>query len=235
MEDLTELGLSKNEAKVYSTLIKFGKMSASEVSAQSGVSYSRIYNVLEALIHKNLISILPEKTKKYVPESPESLMNLVNKKEEKLAKLKGMVGSLRKLYDVKEKNPVSIGIGQKAFYTLLKSMKEPSKFEYAIKWSSEYRPEWVRDDVKAMKKGIDVKMLSRYDNETKSNVDKWVKIVRNVKKFNNDGVAFSIRDDEVLISVIKSNSTILIKDTAFAKIMRQLFADSYKNAGEIKL
>ncbi len=37
-----ELGLTKNEGKVYETLVKFGKMSSSEVSSKSEVPYGEV-------------------------------------------------------------------------------------------------------------------------------------------------------------------------------------------------
>ena len=38
MEEYTELGLTKNEGKVYETLVESGKLSAGETSKHSGVS-----------------------------------------------------------------------------------------------------------------------------------------------------------------------------------------------------
>ena len=54
------IGLTRNEAKVYDVLIKFGKLGAGEISRESGVSYSKIYNVLDSLISKNLVMVIPE-------------------------------------------------------------------------------------------------------------------------------------------------------------------------------
>ena len=85
------------------------------------------------------------------------------------------------------------------------------------------------------KKGKDIKTLARFDEETEKNVKKWLKIHKNFRKFNNEGVAIQIQDDEgVLLGLIKSNVTLLIKDKAFCKIMKQMFLDSYKTAEKIK-
>ena len=49
MEDreiFSELGLSLNEGKAYSELIKHGKLSASEISSKSEVPYGKIYVIL---------------------------------------------------------------------------------------------------------------------------------------------------------------------------------------------
>src|SRR4030043_426727 len=161
-ENYEGIGLTKNEAKVYETLIKFGKLGAGEISRESGVSYSKIYNVLDSLINKNLASVIPEKSKKFIPGSPEALIELIEKKQNKLEKSK-----------------------EKA------------------------------------KKGKDIKTLARYDKETEKNVKKYLKSNKNIKEIENKGIAMSILDDEqVMIALIKSNVTLLIKDFAFTKIMK---------------
>jgi len=56
---------------------------------ESGVSYSKIYNVLDALIGKNLVKVIPEKSKKFIPSSPEALIELIEKKTAKPGKSQG--------------------------------------------------------------------------------------------------------------------------------------------------
>ena len=51
----------------------------------------------------------------------------------------------------------------------------------------------------------------------------------------NEGFACDIRDDkEVMLGLIKNNTTILIRDKAFAKIMKKLFLAYYDKAEKIK-
>jgi len=235
LEVLKELGLSQNEGKVYQTLIEFGDLSAAEISAKSTVSYSRIYTVLGSLISKGLAKIIPEKTKKFSGSSPEAFLGLIEEKEKKLNDAKKQVKELKKFYEVKEKNPVLLSVGRKGFYKLIEELKETQKYGYNLKWTSEYRPDWVRNRLKYKRKGIEFKELVRYDSETKKNVDSWLKVAKTIKKIDNDGVAMSIIDDnEVMISLIKSNVTLLIRDKPFAKIMKKMFSETYKNAEEIK-
>lgn len=77
--------------------------------------------------------------------------------------------------------------------------------------------------------------LVRYTEETKGSVDRWLAVSKNIRKIENEGVALSVIDDaEVMISLIKSNVTLLIKDKPFAKIMRRLFEAWYDKAEQIK-
>ena len=142
---------------------------------------------------------------------------------------------MKKFYNIKEKNPVILVKGQKSFYKIVRELKPPKKSNYLLKWSSEFNPEWVRSHEMNLKKGMDIKFLSRYDNETEKEVKKWLKVTKNIRKFNNDGVAFSIVDnEEIMIMLIKSNVTLLIKDKPFVKIMKKMFLETYKNAEKLK-
>ena len=77
--------------------------------------------------------------------------------------------------------------------------------------------------------------MSRVDEETKNNVRKWLKTKIRIKEFDNKGVAFDIRDDTVVIGLIKSNTTITIKDKAFIDLMKRVFEKVYAQSEEIKL
>ncbi len=228
-----EFGLTRNEAKAYEMLIKFGKSGAGEISKESGVSYSKIYNILDSLMNKGLVQIIPEKSKKFIPTNPRAIVDFLKKKQERLNKAIEEAEKLKQFYS-EDKNPIIIDFGRGGFYKILERQKKSEKYDYAIRWKSEYKPEWVENMKKNIKKGLDMKDLVRYDGETKKNVDDWLKISKNIRKFGNDGVAMSIKDDEeIMISLIKSNVTMLIRDKPFVKIMKKLFLETYKNAEKI--
>ena len=62
--DLEKLGLNKNEAKVYFGLLKKGQATASELVKSVGVHRNIIYDNLEKLIDKGLVSYVVEGTKR---------------------------------------------------------------------------------------------------------------------------------------------------------------------------
>ena len=127
-----------------------------------------------------------------------------------------------------------MGLGKKAFYKIADEMKKVRKYGYSIRWTSEYKPEWVDEIKRQIKKKVDIKFLVRYDKETKKDVQDWLKIHKNIRKFENEGIALAIGDDqEVLISLIKSNVTLLIRDKPFAKIMKYLYETAYEKAEAI--
>lgn len=234
-ENYEELGLSRNESRVYEILVRFGKLGAGEISRESGVSYSKIYNILDSLINKSLVMVIPEKSKKFVPSNPEALLELIKEKQKKLEKAKEKAKEMKKFYEIKDKNPVVMEIGRKGFYKIVKELKETEKYSYVIKWASEYRSDWIRNTEKRLKEGVDIKNLVRVNKDAEKNIKKYMKVNKNVKKISNEGIAMSIMDDEqVMISLIKSNVTLLVNDKPFTKIMKKMFLETYKNAEKIK-
>lgn len=235
MDFFKEIGLTTNEGKIYGTIIEFGKLSASEISAKSGVSYSRIYDILDGLVHKGLVKVVPGKSKKYIPADPEVFLKLVNEKEKTLTEARKKIVEMKQFYQQKDKQPVILGYGRKAFYQIVEEMKSTKIYSYSIKWTSEYKPEWVEQRTKKIKQKVDLKELVRYDKETERNVKDWMKINKQMRSIENEGVAFSVVDDEeVLIGLIKANTTLLIRNKEFAKVMKKLFLAAYKEAPEIK-
>lgn len=228
MEWLNDAGLSKNETKIYEALVKFGKLGAGDVSGRSGVPYSRVYDVLNSLIEKGLVEVVPEKSKKFIAGDPENLLKIIENKEKSLASTKDKIKELKKFYEVEEKQPIIMGVGKQAFYKILDEMEKSKKTDYSIRWSSEYRDEWVKNLKKRKSMGIKTATLARVDNETRKDVNKWLKIEKNIKVFHNDGVAMSIKDNEVLISLIKSNITLLVRDKPFVDVMQRLFLAAYE-------
>ncbi|MGN6622795.1 MAG: helix-turn-helix domain-containing protein [Candidatus Nitrosocosmicus sp.] len=56
ISELVELGLTNGEAKVYFSLLKLGSSKVGSIVKDCRVSYSKVYDVLERLILKGLVS-----------------------------------------------------------------------------------------------------------------------------------------------------------------------------------
>ncbi len=231
--NLKELGLSEYEEKAYEALVKLGKSSASKISREAGVSYGKIYEVLAALERNGLVIVIPEKTKMFAPADPSNLMKLVDEKEKKLEQLREKVKELKQVYEVHEKEIVQMVKGKRNFYKIIREMPRAEKFSYSIKFTSEYNPEFVREVKEEIKRGVDVKTLARYDEETKTNIKKWLDVNPNIRKMGNKGVAFSIIESEAVIALINNNIILSIKDKAFIDVMKQLFEAYYALAETI--
>jgi len=227
--DLTELGLTKNEAKAYETLLKLGKTSAAHISKESRVPYGRIYDVLGSLEEKGLVKTIPEPTRMYFPSDPKALEEYVAKKKAALEEIESKVKEFKSIYKQHGEEQIQIVKGERNFKKLALAMKKPEKYEYSVKLAFRKDPEFVRE-VKAMRrKRIKHLTLGRYDSETKKNYEFWKKIEPNTKPIPNEGVAMSLIDgEELLLVMAQSNTIMLIKDKGFIKFMETLFLNYYE-------
>ncbi len=87
-EELEEFGLSKTEARVYSTLLILGESKASIITKKCESNRSNVYDALERLIEKGLVSYIFENNVKiFKSNNPKILEDLLNEKKNKLTKI----------------------------------------------------------------------------------------------------------------------------------------------------
>jgi sugar-specific transcriptional regulator TrmB len=76
-EKLQVLGLTKTEAKIYLALVEIGKAQAGILSRKTGIHRRSVYDALERLIEKGLVSFIKENDKRfYLAEDPKRLDEL---------------------------------------------------------------------------------------------------------------------------------------------------------------
>lgn len=85
--DLERLGLNKNEAKVYYSLLIKGEATAQELVKSLGVYRNIVYDNLEKLKEKGLISFINIGPKrKFIAEKPTAILDFMENKQEELNK-----------------------------------------------------------------------------------------------------------------------------------------------------
>lgn len=95
-ETLQELGLAKNEARIYETLIKEGELPVGQIANLSGVHRRNVYDSLSRLLGKGLVfEILESKENHYQAVEPQKLVELLKEKE---TALMSVIPDLEKLY-----------------------------------------------------------------------------------------------------------------------------------------
>ena len=73
-KSLEKIGLTSYEIRAYTTLIKDGESNASEISQNSGVPYSKIYEILGTLEEKGWIGSDDSRPTKYVAKAPANAL-----------------------------------------------------------------------------------------------------------------------------------------------------------------
>ena len=85
IQELTQLGLTNGEARVYLSLLKIGLSKVGPIVRDSHVSYSKIYDVLERLSMKGLVShVIIDDVKHFNAIEPYRLQDYIQRKEEQL-------------------------------------------------------------------------------------------------------------------------------------------------------
>jgi len=147
-----ELGLSKNESKVYLALLSLGACSVSEIEKKSFVYRSNIYDALNRLMEKGLVStVIKEKKQYYESANPKDLIPIF---EERFKELKEELPALAKMYEFgKTKQEVRHFKGSGGISTVLKDINKSKSYDaFGIssnlaKVVPHYFPQWIRERI----------------------------------------------------------------------------------------
>lgn len=119
---LIQSGLTRNESKVYLALLQLGSSTAIEITKRSKVHRVNVYDVLERLREKGLISSVMQAQKKiYEAANPQQLLHLLKQKEQLLSEILPQLEQDFKFK--KEKQQVSYFLGteglMRAYFMML--------------------------------------------------------------------------------------------------------------------
>lgn len=119
MKILEQLGLTKAEIQVYLALLELGSAATGKIVAKSKASSSKIYEILDKLIDKGLVSyVVVSGVKHFEAAPPERILEYVSEKEKVLEKQKQELQHI--LPELKLKQTLS---KYKSEATLYKGMK----------------------------------------------------------------------------------------------------------------
>jgi sugar-specific transcriptional regulator TrmB len=95
LEMLEQIGLTKGEIRVYIALLELGESTKTPIATNSGVSPGKIYDVLERLTKKGLVSVIKKgSVKHFRVANPHHLQKYLDEKKMALEKEEGIVKSL---------------------------------------------------------------------------------------------------------------------------------------------
>lgn len=84
---LAKIGLSENETEVYLALLRLGPLSAYEIAQKTGIYRPHVYDKIETLIRKGLVSYVQQGKKKIFSAAPPSkIMDYLKEQEEAVGK-----------------------------------------------------------------------------------------------------------------------------------------------------
>lgn len=120
-EQLKEFGLTDNEVRIYLILLEHGPMNPYEIADKTGFHRGYIYDAMERMQEKGVISsILKDGKKHFQAAPPEGLLDLFRMKMEGLEKI---IPDLKKLsFSGKEETRVEVYKSERCFRIILKDI-----------------------------------------------------------------------------------------------------------------
>ncbi len=126
MEVLQELGLTQREIKVYLALLELGLTTTGPLIKKSEVPNSKIYEILESLQNKGLVSwIVKGKTKYFQASNPQQLLISLKDKQRRVEEILPQLEMKQKLS--KSKKSVELFEGVKAIRSMLLGLVQDIK------------------------------------------------------------------------------------------------------------
>ena len=123
VDDLISIGLTSGEARVFLTLLKLGSAKVGQIVRDSNVSYSKVYDVLDRLSSKGLVShIILGNVKYFNAVEPYRLEEYIKRKEQEvrsqLETANKVIPELAKIADKNRQNDMAeIFIGDRGIKT----------------------------------------------------------------------------------------------------------------------
>ena len=111
LEELQEVGLSKNEAIAYLKLSEMGLSSAYKLAKEAGLFKANSYDALRKLVEKGLVSEKKiDKKTLYEAMDPSSLLDFIDSKREKVRNLLSIIRLKQKTTNEETSFNVSKGV-----------------------------------------------------------------------------------------------------------------------------
>ena len=131
-ENLSKLGFSPSEIKIYLHLLKSGSSYANKLSAETKINRTNVYEALYRLVSKGVVSFITKnKVKWFEAKSPDSLLSLLSIRKEELKitenNLLEYVKELRQIKTIQSPLEASIFVGKKGLRVVFDEILQEKK------------------------------------------------------------------------------------------------------------
>ncbi len=222
--DITQVGMTKNEGKVYLALLELGPSLAGQISRKTGLHRRNIYDITERLIQKGVVGYIVKNNRKlFEAASPDRLKEILDEKQQSLDEI---LPKLNELYEqTKEKQETNFFKGSEGLKTIFQDQLTNEVKEVLILGASnsafEILPfyfKWYDEDRKKIK--IKVKIIANKTFDKKPPLSE----VRYLPEKYSNPLAINIWGDKVAIILWKKPPlAIVIKNKEIAESYKKYF------------
>lgn len=228
---LERIGLSRNEAKIYLTLLKTGLSKAGDISKRSEINRTTTYDALKRLLEKGLVGYVIKANRKWFqPVNPKRLTEFAKEKEEEARKILPTLGGIYK--EPEEKHSVTLFHGYKGIKSIFQDIIREGKTNCVMDSEGQFAdrmPYYAPYFVKQLeKRRIKVKHLVRAGRDINPSRTTEVRFIH--KKTKSQSV-INIYGDKVAILVwTEPPEAVVIKNKAVSDSFRDYFEMFWKMA-----
>jgi sugar-specific transcriptional regulator TrmB len=171
-DNLLEFGFSSNEVEIIVALTKYGAMTILEISKNTTLARTSVYNYIESLSRKGIITmVIDNYTKKYLVIEPDQIENLLmNKRQQSIQKTSQLLRQIQNTKDQSNEITITKGLDnlKKVYEKILLSK---NKSEYMVK-GGDYQS-WVNLDKEffgnfMIRRGVEFSSIRCLFNPTQS-------------------------------------------------------------------
>ena len=223
-EKLLHIGLTKTEAKLYVMLLELSKAQAGILSRKTGIHRRSVYDALDRLIEKGLVSYIKENDKRYyLPTDPKRVQEIIDEQKNEISQI--MPALQARFMEQAQKQETLFYRGLEGIKTIFEDQIRDGKDVYIIGASHQakellrfYLPHYT--DKRIKKK---IKLHALYAGERHSTAVPWAQ-VRYLPASFASLVSTSIYGDKIAIVVWMHDPVgILIKQPEVAKAFKNYF------------
>lgn len=232
-EKLQHIGLTITEAKLYVMLLELGRAQAGMLSRKTGIHRRSVYDALERLIEKGLVSYIKENEKRfYLPTDPKRIQEMIDDQKKQIDDL--LPGLQARFMEQTAKQETVFYRGVEGIKTIFEDQIRDGKEVYIIGASHQakellqfYIPHYT--DKRVKKK---IKLHALYAGERHTNAVPLAE-VRYLSASFASLVSTTIYGDKVAIIVwMQEPVGILIKQAEVAKAFKNYFELLWKMGKE---
>ena len=229
-DTLQSLGLAKNEALLYETLVQNGELSVSSLSVKSGIHRRNVYDTVARLVDKGLIfEVIGENENIYCAVDPSKLREMLAEKEALLDK---QLPDLEKLY---AENPPASAVymlrGKEGWKQIMRDILRLEADVHTIAANGGWNERNLGSFFNQFKKQAEVLGINfyiLYDASSKEQDIKQLDPIRRYlpKQYDTASSIDIFADRVVIMRNIKDGAT--SEDDVAVMIINQTVADSYR-------
>ncbi len=232
-EILQKSGLSLNESRVYESLLNLGESNVNKISIKSKVHRRNVYDSLNKLIEKGLVSETFIKGEKFFKaNNPERLREIILEKE---IALNNFLPDMKKIYKSEQQDSEAYFFkGTEGFKNYLQLILEEKQTVYFIGakafWLDPRLSHYLKHFDKE-RKNQGIKFMHLFDYEVKEQKPEILKIVGNPYKFlpknYSSSTAIDIFGDYVVMFVGVKPGELYEEPVQFV-LKNKMLADGYR-------